>query len=73
MANSSIHIRKLAVLIFLILWSIEASKINFDYVPPPTINYKHSVGKEIKICIEMCSECFSISEPETKKNAIFNF
>lgn len=40
-----------------------------EYVPPPTMNYKHSVGQEMKYCTQICRECFTAEET----NKLVNF
>ena len=32
---------------------------NIEFVPPPTIKYKHTIIEELNYCIEICKECFS--------------
>ena len=59
-------------LIFLVCSTVKSKKMNgqkrfLEYVPPPTISYRHSLIQEATHCISVCEECFN----ETNKNQAF--
>ena len=59
---------KWIILIFFISKSVNSKLLNeprkyLEYIPPPTVNYRHSITVEAKHCIEICEECFNKNTP----------